>query len=286
MDLDLRKLRYFVAVAEELHFGRAADRLRIAQPALSRQIRSLESDLKVQLFTRDKRGTELTAAGEQLLGDAGPLLSAADAATRRAVRAARARDALTVGFMPGLIVTDAVRALSRRHPGVEVEVVRTDWEEQTEMIRDGRVDVGYVRLPCDTRGLELRDLLSEPRVAILPATHPLAGKPSLSIGDLAGERLLQNPAALPEWRSAAKSGGPEEDAGPAVALRSVEEKLENVAAGRGVVVLPLSTATYYTRPDITHVEIGDVGPTRVCLAWDGTRRDPLVDEFVRIALAT
>ncbi|MCL2731127.1 MAG: LysR family transcriptional regulator, partial [Actinomycetia bacterium] len=184
MDLDLRKLRYFVAVAEELHFGRAADRLRIAQPALSRQIRSLESDLKVQLFTRDKRGTELTAAGEQLLGDAGPLLSAADAATRRAVRAARARDALTVGFMPGLIVTDAVRALSRRHPGVEVEVVRTDWEEQTEMIRDGRVDVGFVRLPCDTRGLELRDLLSEPRVAILPATHPLAGKPSLSIGDL------------------------------------------------------------------------------------------------------
>jgi len=286
VDLDLRKLRYFVAVAEELHFGRAADRLRIAQPALSRQIRSLESDLKVQLFTRDKRGTELTAAGEQLLGDAGPLLSAADAATRRAVRAARARDALTVGFMPGLIVTDAVRALSRRHPGVEVEVVRTDWEEQTEMIRDGRVDVGFVRLPCDTRGLELRDLLSEPRVAILPATHPLAGKPSLSIGDLAGERLLQNPAALPEWRSAAKSGGPEEDAGPAVALRSVEEKLENVAAGRGVVVLPLSTATYYTRPDITHVEIGDIGPNRVCLAWDGTRRDPLVDEFVRIALAT
>ncbi|WP_406175014.1 LysR substrate-binding domain-containing protein [Streptomyces sp. NBC_00996] len=286
MELDLRKLRYFVAVAEELHFGRAADKLHIAQPVLSRQIRSLEGDLKVQLFARDKRGTELTAAGEQLLSDARPLLSAADATTRRAVRAAHAQNALTVGFMPGLIVTAAVRLFSRRHPDVQVEVIRTNWDEQTQMICDGRIDVGYVRLPCEAHGLELRDLLSEPRVVILPTTHPLAGKSSVSISDLAGERLLQNPAAIPEWRSTANPSGPYEDTGPTLVLRSVEEKLENVAAGRGVVILPLSTATYYTRSDITHIEISDIGPNRVCLAWDSNRQDQLIDEFVEIALAT
>ena len=105
MDVDLRKLRYFVAVAEELHFGRAAERLHIAQPVLSRQIRALEDELKAQLFVRDRRRTELTAAGEQLLADARPLLAGATRCACASGRAARGENSFTVGFMPGLIVT-------------------------------------------------------------------------------------------------------------------------------------------------------------------------------------
>ncbi|MEU6343973.1 LysR family transcriptional regulator [Streptomyces sp. NPDC046977] len=285
MDLDLRKLRYFVAVAEELHFGRAAERLHIAQPVLSRQIRSLEHELRAQLFSRDRRSTALTPAGEQLLADAGPLLAAAQAAQRRVARAAHGGPGtFTVGFMPGLIVTGAVREFSGRHQGLSVEVVRTGWNDQAEAVRDGRVDVGYVRMPLDARGLGMCELMTEPRVAVLPADHRYAGKHSLSIADLAGEHLLQDPDAVPEWRDIAqelRTAGP----APVPAFRTVEEKLESVAAGRGVVVLPLSTASYYTRPDVTHVELSDIGPNRVCLAWDGSRHDALVQEFVSVALA-
>jgi DNA-binding transcriptional LysR family regulator len=253
---------------------------------LSRQIRALEAELKVQLFVRDRRATELTPAGEQLLADARPLLANAEAARRRVGIAARGGDTFTVGFMPGLIVTAEVRILSSQHPELTVDVVRTNWDDQTDVIHDGRVDVSYVRLPIQPRGLELRPLLSEPRVVVLPAEHHLAGKEQVSIADLADEHLLQDPDAVPEWRDIATEL---RDTGrrPATPYyRSVEEKLEHVAAGHGVIVLPLSTATFYTRADISHVDIDDIAPNQVCLAWDGSRRSPLIDEFVAIATSS
>ena len=286
MDVDLRKVRYFVAVAEELNFGRAAEALHIAQPVLSRQIRALEGELKAQLFVRDKRGTELTEAGHQLLADARPLLANADALRRRVGRAARGTDTFTVAFMPGLIVTAAVRTLVARHPGLNVEVIRTGYDDQTDVIHDGRADVSYVRLPIDRRGLQVRPLTAEPRVAILPADHRLAGKDSVEITDLAEEHLLQNPDLVPEWRDLAeevRSGRRRAEPVAAAAVHTVEEKLERVAAGLGIAVFPLSTATFYTRPDIVHVPVCDIGPSQVCLAWDSSRRSPLINEFAAIA---
>jgi DNA-binding transcriptional LysR family regulator len=283
VDVDLRKLRYFVAVAERLHFGRAAEALHIAQPVLSRQIRALEDELKVQLFVRTKRATELTPAGEQLLADARPLLAAAEALRRRVGRAARGNDTFTVGFMPGLIVTPAVQALSERHPGLTVEVVRTTWTDQTDVIRDGRVDIGYVRLPIDQRGLRIRPLLTEPRVVVLPGGHPLAGKDAVGVADLAGEHLLQDPDSVPEWRDIATELRRPGGRPPEPVFHAVEEKLEHVAAGHGIVILPLSVTTFYTRPDVTHVPVADLPPNQVCLAWDGTRRSRLINEFAAIA---
>ena len=281
MDLDLRKLRYFLALAQHLHYGRAAEELHIAQPVLSRQIRMLEQELKLQLFRRDRRGTELTPAGEQLLADAPQLLSSADGVYRRAIRAGRDRKTFTVGFMPGLVVTAATRAFGLRHPELSIEVMRTSWTDQVDVLRDGRVDIGYVRMPVDQRGLRVEPLLDEPRVAMLPVWHRLAGKDSIRLPDLAGEQLLQNADVVPEWSEVA---GPPLVRTEIPELRTVEEKLEHVAAGSGVVVLPLSTATFYPRPDVTSVLIEDIAPSRVFLAWDSARRSPLIQEFAAIAI--
>jgi DNA-binding transcriptional LysR family regulator len=286
VDVDLRKLRYFVAVAEEMHFGRAAARLHIAQPVLSRQIRALEDELQARLFDRDRRGAALTPAGRQLLEDAPGLLAAADGLLRRVRQAAGRTERFAVAFMPGITVTGPVQALLARHPGLEVEVLRTSWADQAVVVRDGRADVGFVRMPVDRRGLRLRPMFGEPRVAVLPRAHRLAGKAALRIADLAGERLLQNPDAVPEWRDL-----PERTTLPARhrpeppvrAVRTVEEKLEYVAALHGVIVLPLSAATYYTNPDVCHVPIEDIPPNQVCLAWDEDRDDPLIREFGDLA---
>jgi DNA-binding transcriptional LysR family regulator len=284
MDLDLRKLRYFQAVATELHFGRAAEALHVAQPVLSRQIRALENDLRVQLLARDQRGTQLTAAGEQLLADVGPLLEAAEAVRQRVCRAARGKR-FVVGFIPGLIVTGPVRALRGAHEDLEVEVLRAEWDEQVAVILDGRVDIGYIRMPADTRGLRIEPLFAEPRVVVLPKGHHLAGKERVSITDLADDHLLQDPDIVPEWRDVATELRNRHSHRRSPALTNVEEKLEGVAAGRGITVVPESIAAFYRRDDVTVAAITDIGPSEVCLAWDAARRDPLIAEFTALARA-
>jgi len=284
VDLDLRKVRYFVAVAEELNFGRAAERLHIAQPVLSRQIRALEKELHAQLFVRDSSGTQLTRAGTQLLADASLLLAGADAARRHVAQAARAT-AFTVGFMSGLTVTEPVLALSAAHPDLTVEVLRTTYTNQVTVLHDGRADIGYIRMPADLTGLQTSALFSEPRVAVVPAAHRLAGKEAVSLHDLAGEHLLQHPDVVPEWLSVAKEMHDRQRPAAIAQARSVEEKLEHVAAGRGFSVLPESTATYYQRPDVVWTPITDIPPSEVRLAWVATRRVPLIAEFVELAQA-
>jgi DNA-binding transcriptional LysR family regulator len=282
MDLDLRKVRYFLAVADELNFSRAAERLHIAQPVLSRQIRALENELHAQLLIRDHRRTELTEAGRQLQAEGALLLASAGALSRRVGQAARPDRKFTVAFMPGLIVTGPVRALGAAHAGLTVEVRRTSWDDQVAVLHDGRADVSYLRMPADTAGLTTQPLFTEPGVAALPADHRLAGKDGISLRDLAGEHLLQHPDAVPEWRGvAAPNPGNRRPAVPAA--RSVEEKLEHVAAGRGFSVLPESAATYYQRPDVTWVPITDIARGEVRLGWLSARRSPLIDEFAVLA---
>jgi DNA-binding transcriptional LysR family regulator len=168
---------------------------------LSRQIRAFEDELHVQLFVRGRRSTELTAAGRQLLEDARPLLASADGLRRRVARAARGTSRFIVGFMPGITVTAAMRELTARHPEVTVELVRTSWDDQVEVLHDGRADVSIVRLPIDTRGLSVRPLHAEPRMVALRSDHRLAGKESVTVGDLADEHLLQDPDASPGSRA-------------------------------------------------------------------------------------
>ncbi|MCX5317141.1 LysR family transcriptional regulator [Streptomyces sp. NBC_00154] len=282
MDLDLRKLRYFVAVAEELHFGRAAERLHIAQPVLSRQIRSLEDELGAEVFNRDRRGTLLTPAGKQLLEDAVPLLASAQALIRRVKSAAQGTQTLTIGFMPGITVTPAMVAFTAHHPNVNVRLLRTTWDDQVEVLLDSRADVCIVRLPIDQHGLQVRPLFQEPRTVLLPVGHPLADRKSVAITDLASEHLLQDPNVVPEWRDVALELRDKHR--PEVpAIHQVEEKLELVAAGAGICVIPLSTANFYTRPDVIALRVDDIGPSEVALAWAATRHSPLIRDFAQAA---
>jgi DNA-binding transcriptional LysR family regulator len=278
VDLDLRKLRYFVAVAERLHFGRAADQLHIAQPVLSRQIRALEHDLGTPLLIRDSHGVTLTDAGRQLLDDAGPLLASAHAIRRRVTVAARGDRRLVVGFRAGIPVIPAARRFETEHPDVVVDVRRIDGGDQAPMLLDGRIDVGYVRLPLDETGLRVIPLYPEPRVAVLPAGHRLAGKEEVTEADLAGEPLLwPGDAGPPPTRRRHPDAG--------YAISGVDETLEHVAAGRGISFLARSASVFYSHPDVVFVPIPELAPEQVCLAVAASRTSPLVDAFVAAARA-
>jgi DNA-binding transcriptional LysR family regulator len=285
VDLDLRKLRYFLAVAEELSFAKGARRLHITQPVLSRQIRVLEAQVKVQLFVRDSRGCALTAAGELLLVEATTLVAEANSLQARLARMGTGTDHFTVGFMPGLTVTEPVRALASRHPEVEFQVLRTTWLDQVDVLLDGRVDIGYVRMPIDTTGLHTEHLFSEPRLAAVPVQHRLATRGDIRLAELTGETMLQHPSGIPEWQTMIAGRPDQAPALTAMNFRSVEEKLEAVAAGRGVSVLPASTARYYRRPDITYLRITDIPDNEVRLAWLANRRDAVITEFAQLAHA-
>jgi LysR substrate binding domain len=117
---------------------------------------------------------------------------------------------------------------------------------------------------------------------VLPAGHRLAGKDTIAIADLADEHLLQDPGAVPEWRDIATEMRTRRHRGAPV-FRTVEEKLEHVAAGHGIVLLPLSTAVFYTRPGIAYSHVSDIPPSQVCLAWDATRRSQLIQDFAAVA---
>ena len=279
MDLDLRKLRYFTAVAQHEHFGRAAEQLHIAQPVLSRQIRALEQDLGTPLLTRDSHGVALTDAGRQLLTDAGPLLASAHAVRHRVTVAARGAQRLMVGFRAGIAVTPAVRLFADRHPDVLVDVRRIEWDDQAPMLLDGRIDVGYVRLPIDEAGLRVTPLYTEPRVAVLPVGHRLAGREQITEADLAGEPLVWDVDA-----STQPTRRPHPNAGYLV--RGVDETLEHVAAGRGISFLARSATVFYSHPDVSFVPIPDLAPDQVCLAVAASRTSPVVDDFFTAAQTT
>ncbi|ORJ58086.1 LysR family transcriptional regulator [Mycobacterium simiae] len=282
-DLDMRKLRYFVAVAEELNFGRAAARLHIAQPVLSRQIRALEHELGVTLLHRDSRGTTLTAAGSRLLEDGRFLLTEAQALRHRLSRADGPDVVVTVGVLPGLFATAAARAFEAAGPGRRVVIVPVTWAEQAEVVRRGDVQLVYARSPFDLAELATAPLLEEPRDVVLPADDPLAKRPSVSLADLASRRLLQNPASVPEWYALASPQRRREAVQSSVT--GVEQKLELVAARAGFAVLPRSTAMAYRRPDLRVAPADDLAPSQVVLAWDGAIADAARDEFIAAAVA-
>ncbi len=198
VDLDLRLVGYFVAVAEHRHFGRAAAELRVAQPSLSRQIRRLEQQMGVRLFDRTPQSTRLTEAGEVFLPRAKALLRSAAQAT------AQARDAaqpgrITIGYTTARIITPVVRALRREHPDADVQTLHLDWNQPRDALLDHRVDAVVCSLPFSTDQLHVTILYDEPRVVLVPLDHRLAGRKSVTIDDIADEPIPKFRDCDPAW---------------------------------------------------------------------------------------
>jgi DNA-binding transcriptional LysR family regulator len=278
MDLDLRRLRYFVTVAEELSFVRAASLLHMTQPALSRQISALEHDLGTQLLERDRRGTWLTSAGKQLLEDAVPLLATASALQRRTRLAGRDPARFAIGFMPGIHATPIIREFARRAPNLTIDVVFTSLTDQVDFLIDGRVDVCFVRLPMADDAFTVLPLFPEPRVAAVPSSHPLAGSPAIDVKQVSDLPLLQDPDEVPEWHGAV-AVPPPMPASDRQRRPTIEESLERVALGTGVFVLPAGLADFYRREDISYVPLQDVAARMVALAYHKHRTMPELGQF-------
>lgn len=212
------------------------------------------------------------------------MLQSALALQRRVRVAQRGSSRFTIGFMPGLVVTTAARQFGDRHPGLDIDVLRTSWADQTDVVHDGRVDVSFVRAPFDGRHLRQLPLFTEERVVALPAGHLLASRHSVPVAELADLHLLESPDLVPEWRAVAtefRTGVPVRRR----PMRSMEEKLEHVAAERGVAIIPRSTSQYYVRPDVTYVHVPDVAPSHVVLVWAKARDRADIEEFSEIARA-
>ena len=292
----MRQLRYFVAVAEELNFSRAARRLGMAQPPLSKAISQLESRLGVRLLERTTRQVSLTAAGQALLDNGRTALDAVTAAVARAQRAGQSEPRLAVAVKPGSagLLHEIIAAYQA--PGLPpAHVMIGAWGQPETLLRDGRADVALLRSPIDRRGIEVEVLLCEPRVAALPAAHRLAGRTRLRRADLASEPLPQWPDADqsataywtgrdPATASTAWPAGPPIDpstAGPQVS--DLNQLLEVVALGQAIAFLPTSTARRNPRDDVVYKPVADLSTSIVAVAWPQGCRSRAVAAFAAAA---
>lgn len=274
-------MRYFVAVAEELHFGRAATRLHMSQPPLSRAIKRLEADVGALLLVRSPAGVTLTPAGTVLLDEARALLDRADRVGVR-VSAAAGAALITVGILgdgtdPG--VSRLAAAYRRSHPGIDIRVRDTGLTDPTCGLRAGLVDVALTRAPFDESALTVRVLRTDPVGAVLRADDPLARRDRLRLADLSGRRWFQFPRGTdPIWQSYWNGGRPRE--GPVV--RAVQECLQAVLWNGTVGLAPLG---HDLPAELAAVPLIDMTPSRVVAVWNEGSTNPLIRSFVEIATA-
>lgn len=282
--MELRLLRYFVAVADERHFGRASARLHMTQPPLSRAIKQLEGDLGVVLLLRSAAGVELTAAGTALYAEARTLLDQAEQARARVTSAAGA-STLTIGTLAdgaGEAGTRLAEAFRRRHPEVTIRFREADFTDPTTGLRTGLVDVALTRSPFDETGISLRTLRSDQVGVVLRSGDPLAGRGPLRLADLAGRPWFQLPDGTdPLWREYWNGATPvgERKAGPVV--RTVSECLQAVLWNGMVGIAPLGHAL----PEgLTWAPLTDMPPSPLVVAWMTEQESPLIRSFARIAV--
>ena len=294
MDIEVRHLRYFVAVAEEGSFTAAARRVHITQQVLSTQIQQLETILGVQLL---ERSGSLARVRTPLRDQSTNVLLELDRAASAARNSAHAiGGVLPVGLSVaagGDLPTQILVAFQREEPGIEVRLSSFELTHPAGGLLDRSTDVAFVRPPIRADGIMLATLAEEPRVWVLPSGHPLAARDGL---------LLSDTEALPWIAAAAATDGcqptawrddwllsPRPSGAPPVigaTARTIDEWREYVAAGRGVSLCPASAETFHARPGITFVPGQGVPATPLCLAWRADDPSPAVQRFVAVARQT
>ncbi|MER5296973.1 LysR family transcriptional regulator [Streptomyces pharetrae] len=281
--METRELRYFVAVAEELHFGRAAQRLGISQPPLSRAIGGLERRLGAVLLERGSRGVTLTGAGAVLLREARAALDAVEAAerrTRRAALAATGSPAVVLAAKAGAsgeLLAKLLDAYAAERGAVAVDVVLCGPGEQAEVLRNGRADVALLHRPFDdTAGFDTEDLHTEGQVAILPAGHPLSARPHVRLAEVTDLPGLP----LPRWP---RPDGTFPD-GPGPKVRDHTQLTQLIALGRACAVIPES-GRIVLGEGLAAVPVPDAPDVTTVIAWPPHSRSTAVAGLVRAATA-
>ena len=291
--MELRQLRTFVAVAEELHFHRAAQRLFIAQPSVSQQIRTLESELGVRLFDRDRRSVALTVAGTTLLGEARDLIARADHAAA-VVRAAGAGERGTLRLsltrsLTGGIAGEIVKAYRERYPDVELDVAVGNTMIHVQQLHSGDIDVGFVRPPLLDPELEELPLGREPMVCVLPKGHRLTRRSSIRREDLQGEPLVwwpeeHGPGA---WREVRRDVFGEPPWPPIARAEPEEERIVSaVAEGAGVSMIMYERSRSLRIPGAVYRRFKPPEPAMgIAIAWRRGETLPALERLVELAAA-
>ncbi|MCP2265610.1 LysR family transcriptional regulator [Promicromonospora thailandica] len=276
--LETRELRYFVAVAEELHFGRAAERLAIAQPPLSRAIQQLERRLGVTLLERDRRGVALTPAGATMLAEARLALDAVDAVVRRTRRAAAPTPGLVLTTKAGAsheLLKRLLDAYAQRPDAVDVDVLLCEVGGQRGLLRDGSADVALVHSPYDVlTGLETATLQTEGQVAIVPGAHPLARRTRLTLAEVSDVPDLP----IARWPRHDGTYPP----GPGPEVRTQSQLAQLVALGRTLLVIPGSSRAWQW-PEHVAVPVVDAPEVTTLLAWPAGVRPAALEGLVDTA---
>ena len=294
MNIELRHLRYFVAVAEEASFTAAANRVHVAQQVLSTQIRQLEDAVGSQLLNRTSRGATLTPAGTAFLDAAREVLADLDRGVTAARNAARiVAGKLSVGLGPGCeneTRTRLLTAFETAYPEVDVRMQTFDMTQPSAGLLDHSSDVALLRPPVAAPGIELVTVRSEPRVFVLPVGHPLSGRDELRLADVAGLPFVSadlatdgcQPAAWQDdWLIRPRPGGDVPIIG--ATARTVDEWCEHIVAGHGISLCPASAARFHSRPGVCFIPSAGLPPTTMCVAWRTGDTRPAVRHFVSLA---
>jgi DNA-binding transcriptional LysR family regulator len=291
--MELRHLRYFVAVAEELHFRRAAERLHMSQPPLSQQIRQLEEEVGAQLLLRNQHRVELTASGAAFLERAREILDAVESAALEARRVQRGEvGRLAVGFVGSSmysIVPELLNAFRERHGDVALRLGELGTTEQLRQLENGRLDVGFLRPRQPRPGLTIEPVYSERVMLALPDRHPLAAAARIHVADLAGEQLvLLSRAGSPGLRKTLEPltdqlGGEDAIVQEVAEMQTV---IGLVAAGVGVSLVPESVRALQRR-GVTYRSLADGGATvELAVAWRTGDDSPVLAAFLALVRAT
>ncbi|MGW0247116.1 LysR family transcriptional regulator [Nocardia goodfellowii] len=255
--IDVERLRWFVAVAEELHFARAAKALHIARQRLSQTVIELEAELGTKLFVPGASPTQLTEDGRELLRAARELIVRAEAASQEQTSDAPA--ALRIGFVPGVTVSKWTRIWSERFPDIPLRVVALAAADQVTALREDRVDMCFVRLPIDRDHFSAIPLYHELPVVVVPKEHPISLFDEVTMADLADEKMQE-----------------------ASDIDDAAVILEMVAAGVGQAVVPHSIARLHARRDLVYRTVTDAPDTEIALAWPTDGTNELTEEFVGV----
>lgn len=289
--LEISHLRFFIAVAEELHFGRAAARLNITQPPLSRKIRLLEHSMKCTLLDRDSRTVKLTNAGRAFLPEARRVLRILEAATQSAQDVAAGRSGIVrCGFTASSayeFLPRFVARLKRDIPDASMLLSELVSREQSAALRSGEIEVGVLRAASELNGFEIRLLTSEPLVAALPAGHALALRDNIAWSDLHGQRFLGYQPQQAKYFNdliGARLASEEIEPNFVQELAQIHSILSLVRAGTGVAVVPKS-AKVMAFSDVVYREFNDKNSTdcQLFVVWHADNQNPLVPLIANIA---